>query len=127
MRPKTEPQAGPNDLNGSPLGPVRLSRRNGHKGTESTHGEWMRPVSRFIAIILFSGMTLLEQPPNLFSQEPVQGPIVTEAQELPEAPVPQFEIATGRGSRPADAGRAEPKRAGAGFNADSGPRGARQP
>jgi hypothetical protein len=53
----------------------------------------MRPVSRFIAIILFSGMTLLEQPPNLFSQEPVQGPIVTEAQELPEAPVPQFEIA----------------------------------
>jgi hypothetical protein len=55
----------------------------------------MRLVSRFIAVIFFSGMTFAGQASNLFSQEPVQGPVAAAPQELPEAPSPQFEVAAG--------------------------------
>jgi hypothetical protein len=50
--------------------------------------------SRLIAATLFSSVALLGQPSCLYSQEPAPVSIGTVAQELPEAPRPQFEVAT---------------------------------
>jgi hypothetical protein len=50
--------------------------------------------SRLIAATLFSSVTLLGQRSCLYSQEPAPVSIGTVAQELPEAPRPQFEVAT---------------------------------
>jgi hypothetical protein len=53
----------------------------------------MLPGSRLIAATLFSCVALLLQPSCLYSQEPVQVSVAA-IQDLPEAPTPQFEVAT---------------------------------
>jgi hypothetical protein len=47
-----------------------------------------------IPATLFTGIALLVAPSHLFSQEPRSGQIIAPASELPEAPQPQFEVAS---------------------------------
>ena len=54
----------------------------------------MRLGSRLIPAVFFPGIALLVLPSHLFSQESGAGPVVAAAAQLPDAPRPQFEIAS---------------------------------
>ena len=62
-------------------------------GANSTTGEWMRSGFCLIPATLVTGIALLALPSSLFSQGSGSGLTVTAASEVPEAPLPQFEMA----------------------------------
>jgi len=53
----------------------------------------MFAASRFVAVTLLSGMTLMGQTLSISAQAPTEGPVTVSQMELPDTPRPQIEVA----------------------------------